>query len=231
MEPLGATDEFRLRFFRWALREWEREAAAGLPMLRKVQHPSAFRSVEFFESLPRERWVEVSRALTKRFHPDAVKLLGQGLTEEETGLIERCDLHRRNPSRREQETSGTSTLTKRQVAAIVKGALSFLGAPELLGSATEWRHRFEHQGWVIHTYLDVGGRFNSASYSHDIAHGDKPPFLRLVSLLSWLGLSGATKWKVANEADATYAAQMMAELTRHFLGAVPNLTDGISAAP
>ena len=231
MEPLSATDEFQRRFFRWALREWEREAAADFPMLRKVQHPSAFRSVEFFESLPRERWLEVSRALTKRFHPRATKLLGQGLTENERGLIERCDLHRRNPSTHEQEISGTSTVTKRQVAAIVKSALSFLGAPERLGGATEWRHRFEHQGWVIHTYLDVGGSFNSASYSHDIAHGDKPPFLRLVSLLSWLGLSGATKWKIVNEADATYAAQTMAELTRHFLSAVPDLTDGISGAP
>jgi len=217
-----------VRFFEWSRQEWDREIATDLRMLRKVRGPSAFRSQDLLESLPRERWVEVARALTKRFHPDAVKLLGQGLDDEERALLERCDAYRRNPSRREEANRPTDAdaVTKRRLAAIVKDALSSLGVPESLGGVTEWRYTFEHNGWVIHTYLDVGGRFNDVSYSHDIAVGDEPPFLRQVSLLSWLGLSGATKWKVLNEADGAFAGQAIAELTRHFLDAVPTLAAG-----
>jgi len=224
----SAKDEFLVRLFEWSLREWDREIAADLPMLRKVRGASAFRSQEFLESLPRERWAEVARALTKRFHPDAAKLLGQGLDDEERALLVRCDAYRRNPSRGEEANrrANADAVTKKRLAAIVKDALSSLGVPESLGGVTEWRYTFKHKGWVIHTYLDVGGRFNDVSYGHDIAVGDEPPLLRQVSLLSWLGLSGATKWKVLNEADGTFAAQSIAELTRHFLDAVPTLAAG-----
>jgi hypothetical protein len=60
--------------------------------------------------------------------------------------------------------------------------------------------------------------------------GDEPPFLRLVSLLSWLGLSSSTRWKVLTETDGMFAADAIAELTRHFLDAAPMLAGGSDAA-
>jgi hypothetical protein len=228
----SAKDEFLVRFFEWSLREWDREIAEDLRLLRKVRGPSAFRNQELLESLPRDRWPEVARALTKRFHPDAVRLLGQGLDAEEKALLERCDAHRRNPSTREQANPPTNArpVTKKRLAAIVKRGLTSLGTAESLGGATEWRYTSKHEQWVIHTYLDVGGRFNDVSYSHDVAVGDEPPFLRLVSLLSWLGLSSSTRWKVLTETDGMFAADAIAELTRHFLDAAPMLAGGSDAA-
>lgn len=230
MTPEAVRSALAVRLYQWALQEWERELGNGLSMLRAVRSFATFRLLELMDRLSLEEQRSLAMALMKRFHPEAVSILGEQPNEAETVVLARWDSWRRNPSKREEMVGERGKLDKKRLSGIIKDSLGFLGPPEQLGGL-EWRYVTTCDGWVVETHLDLGGRFSDVAYHHDLGEAKRPPYLRFISLLSWLGVGGGTtKWKIPTEEEATATATVLGEICRHFIGAVPGLVAGLSSA-
>lgn len=216
-----------VRLYQWALQDWERELCNGLPMLRAVRSPEAFRLLDLMDRLGLEEQRSLARALMKRFHPEAVSALGDQPNETETAILAQWDSWRRHPSKREDMLGERGKVDRKRLATIIKEGLASLGPPEKLGSL-EWRYVTTCEGWAVTTYLDLGGRFSDVAYHHDLGEGERPPHVRFIPLLSWLGVGGgATRWKISSEDEATATAAVLGEICRHFIGAIPDLVAGL----
>jgi hypothetical protein len=227
--PEAVRSALAVRLYQWALQEWERELGNGLPMLRAVRSFATFRLLELMDRLSLEEQRTLAAALMKRFHPEAVTILGEQANEKETVVLARWDSWRRNPSKRAEMLGERGKLDRKRLSGIIQNGLSFLGPPEKLDSL-EWRYVTTCDGWVVETHIDLGGRFSDVAYHHDLGEAKRPSHMRFVSALSWLGVGGGTtKWKIPTEEEATATAIVLGEICRHFMNAVPGLVGGLSS--
>ena len=97
MTPEAVRSALAVRLYQWALQEWERELESGLPMLRAVRSFATFRLLDLMDRLSLEEQRSLAMALMKRFHPEAVSILGDQPNEAETVVLARWDSWRRTP--------------------------------------------------------------------------------------------------------------------------------------
>jgi hypothetical protein len=219
-------ERFSIGYYRWAGREWEREIRDGYPLLRSLPTPYAGLVVDFLENtLSAEQRDLLVRARRKKFHPLAAAALGEELTAEEKDVLARFEAWSTQRLHLLGSASGRTARERKPWAAVLKERLDFLGPARKLQGPLEWTHTTEVNGWIVTTWLDLGGRFMDVSYGHDLADAakPKPSFQRFISLLSWLGLSSATKWNVPGD-DIEPSAETLVRLCRHFLAAIPEIT-------
>jgi hypothetical protein len=88
---LKAKQEFQIRYYLWAISEWEKEANESFPNLRSFKSGAVWETYQFMRLLDKGEQLTLARALLKRFHSDAVKSLGEKTSPEEDSLRSRRD--------------------------------------------------------------------------------------------------------------------------------------------
>jgi hypothetical protein len=81
-----AKTEFQIRYYLWAASEWEKEINESLPNLGSFKSGTIWETYQFIRLLEKHQQLTLARALLKRFHAEAVKSLGEGITVEEENL-------------------------------------------------------------------------------------------------------------------------------------------------
>jgi hypothetical protein len=240
MPPLDsrATDEFLVRYYRWALDDARREVQEGFPLLRGVKSTLVIRALGFLESFAEIDRPRVATALVKRFHRRAVGITADSWGPEEE-RVNRDYQDAMRILRPEEEwyrqallhDPAALRLDRARFLAAVKVALApILGAGEPFSSKHDWRYATPLGPWTLVTLLDVGGRAHQLMYTQTIRAVDPRPLHEGLSLCGWLGLGGQTAWNQLTEADAPAAAPSLARICAHFLQAAPALVAGLSPA-
>ena len=84
-----AQQEFKIRYYLWATSEFEREINELFPDLQQFRTGAAWEVFQFVQTLAKNEQVVLARGLLKRFHPEAVKALGEAYSAEEASLYDR----------------------------------------------------------------------------------------------------------------------------------------------
>src|SRR2546428_355874 len=92
---MSASDEFAVRYYRWALDDARREVQADFPLLRTVRSALPIRAVAYLEPFSETERLAKMTSLVKRSHRRAVSLTGDSWGAED----ERVDEHYRDAAR------------------------------------------------------------------------------------------------------------------------------------
>ncbi len=231
------TEEFAVRYYRWASGDFRREIQEDFPFLRRIKGRASLRLMAAMKSLQREEQMRFSTALVKRFHPQALAITGEYLTAEENELVQRYVDSILVPTKEEQEIdrriqAGTLCLklNKKELATLINRELQMiLGSPSKVRGSREWWYLASIGDWNVHTNVNVAGRhLYQLDYHHRIGTVDHSCYLaQWATFLSWLGVSSQTTWDLLTESDTPEAVETLALLCSHFMQAVLDLLDGL----
>jgi hypothetical protein len=86
-----AKKEFEIRYYLWAISEWEKEINESFPNLRSFKAGTIWKTYQFMQLLNKSEQLILARGLLKRFHSEAVKILGENCSPEEESLRRKRD--------------------------------------------------------------------------------------------------------------------------------------------
>jgi hypothetical protein len=232
----AVVDEFRVRYYRWALREARRGLDEEWPLLRGVKSALVIRTLAYLTSLPADRRRLVVTTLVKRFHRRAVGLTGDTWGADEESIAQEYLETMRIPQPEEEEyrqallhDPGRLTIARSRFLAAVRSELApVLGAGAAFAGQHDWRYDTSLGPWTLVTLVDVGGRYHQLSYTQTIRARHPRPLAETLSICAWLGIAGQTAWDQVTEADTPGVARALARICAHFLEALPTLLDGLS---
>jgi hypothetical protein len=236
--------EFAVEFYRWALKDAEREFSNGFPFLRRIKYTAVTDYLEFVNALSPSKKQPFQVGMVKRSHREGAFLADDGLTMEEQTLTEHY-LNRnkdhdpllgsvrvlsRAEQKRVKELSAGETkyqIDRKGLRASLKEKLApILGdSIEKLGSNALWRYSTPIGKWTVETWLDTGTRLAQFSYSHTVSLRPEVRLVEGTSILAWLGIH-STSWDLLTDADIPAAAALVAEVSSHFLDAMSKLAGG-----
>jgi hypothetical protein len=81
-----AKKEFEIRYYLWAISEWQKEIDESFPNLRKFKNGAFWETYQVMQQLNKSQQLTLAHGLLKRFHPEAVKSLGENCSREEESL-------------------------------------------------------------------------------------------------------------------------------------------------
>jgi hypothetical protein len=220
-----AKEEFRRRFYEWALDDMRREIAEDFRLIRMVKGRIAIRTIHHFQSLLFSDQLELFDAMVKRFHkPDS-------LTSQERVVLARRDesLLRSVPieAELEGETYGERQIprmNRSRFATLAKRELASVLGPEVSRSGVVATYRTAIGPWTLSTVVSYG---SPPYYFQHIQLPERKSLMQHVSVLLWLGISSQTTWDVARLGDEVETASSIATLCTHFLAAAPRLLSGL----
>ncbi len=154
---------------------------------------------------PGKAGVEIDRPSGKRIIVDADKV-------EAVRRLDRMDL-------------GEFKIDKKQLKSAVKDAmLPVLGTPQIMGPL--WQYTTTVNGLIVSTRLDFGGRQPSQlryhQWIHCISDGKRVWLLDHAGIGALLG-SPDTEWRYLTDADIPEAANLLIQVCREFIEAVPGM--------
>jgi len=234
-----AQEEFAVRHYLWAREESRMEVERGFPLLKRMDISICRRYLRRMAQLSPEDQRAFSTLLVKRFHPQAMKLLGEeALTGEEVAEIKRytaghaveLDPVEEAFSQRQLAGDPTTKLDRKRFKKIAKECLTpVLGHEDGWGGGGTWRYVKPVGNLEVQTYLDTGGTHHQLCYSHRIIFSGHQTLIEQTSVMFWLGLGGgATYWHDLEDSKAEATAHLLAELCDHFLEVAPRLLKGIA---
>jgi hypothetical protein len=246
-----AKQEFQIRYYLWSISEFEREINELFPNLRLFKTGSIWKLHQFMQQLDRNKQLVLAHSLLKRFHPDAVKTLGENCSEEENCLRDELDAFRRKSFGLEVEIP-TRRRAGEKIKFVSKGKLRKIMVAkfrEAYGSqcvkmeiGPEWDPLFDMKccGWIISTQLFFGRHESLISYNHSIVsetrihHPQNPEITasamklkQLISFSSWLGICSQTQWEYLMEVDVEPACDAAIKFCGHFFEVAPKLLKGL----
>lgn len=207
--------------YRWAQRDWDREVGEGFSLVQALGRRMTDSFVEFSESLSSSQRSVLGRAVLKKFHPVAAQALGEEHTSDELEVLARLERSMPAPAADLGGRCDRKVLRK-----ALKSELGFLGKAKPFGGPSDWEYLTPVGAWELRTFVDTGGRLKDVSYNHDLRN-ESGLELQRISLLSWLGISGVTKWNVDSEEAMQESAKALARACRLFLEAVPEIVKGV----
>jgi hypothetical protein len=86
-----AKKEFEIRYYVWATSDFQREIEESFPSLHSFKAGSAWNTCQFMQGLSKREQITLAHGLLKRFHPQAIKHLGESCSVEEESLRARRD--------------------------------------------------------------------------------------------------------------------------------------------
>jgi hypothetical protein len=225
---MDAKREFAIRYYRWALEQWRLEIDGGFPLLRAIRHSSCAEILEIMSTMSRSERLKMAEILTKWFHPDAVKALGQTLTPEEREMFEHWRHVRARLYRESAEYAACAKPRQKKIAPL-RAAIKELVAP-VIGKEVEayrgvlYQYELLIGRWTVVTRVDFTGRADDFVYDHVIRSSADSRELCRVSATSWFGICGGmTAWVGLSDEDIPNAAATLAVVCRRFLDAAPRL--------
>lgn len=225
--------EFAVRYYRWAHREFQQEVLNDFPWLKRLDIRAArtcLRQMAHYSLAEKKCFAS---ALVKRFHPQAVKLLGDSISSSESRMIGEytnsivlmLDPAVDDFAEERLPPESISAVGPREMKRVLKKSLAaVLGQEREVGGGT-WKYVSSKSHAEIQTWLDVGGSNHQACYHHTVVYSGRILLLDHVSVLSWLGLSGQTCWCSLDKVKAGTTAYLVRDLCAHFLNATAALLD------
>lgn len=203
--------------YRWAQRDWDREVSEGFSLVRALGRRTTEFFVSFSESLSSSERSVLGRAVLKKFHPLAAQALEEKHTSDELDVLTRLERSMPAPA---ADLGGRCD--RKALRKALKSELGFLGKAKPFGGPSDWEYLTPAGAWELRTFIDTGGRLKDVSYNHSLRNGAGLE-LRRISLLSWLGISGVTKWNVDSEEEMQESARALARACHLFVEAIPEI--------
>lgn len=233
--------EFYIRYYLWSKKDFKREIHESFPYLRLFKTGPGRSFIEFMGRLERDDQLVLASALLKKFHPEAVKFLGEDLSSEELEMQSQFRVFSNIPSTMDESTLAKELAGEKIIyasrrklrKAIIDRVAPVLGA-DIIRFSDSVKIRTNCRGWSIDTDFDFGGMSEQVRYGHSIVSRQRQepygmPAISLaqfISLNSWLGLSSATSWKYLEESDIEQVSDTIYRLCDHFIRAASNLLEG-----
>jgi len=95
------------------------------------------------------------------------------------------------------------------------------------GGDDEWRYQKMLGRWTVYTHVDLSDRQQQLVYDHTIRLGDDASLMESISLMSWLGIVGSTRWNTLSTGHELEAAMVLRGLCEHFLTALPAMLEDL----
>jgi hypothetical protein len=244
-------EEFQIRYYYWAFEDFKREIKNDFPFLRAFNSGPAWAAMSIISSLEFDDRILFAKALTKRFHPQAVELLEESMTETEKEICKEFrDKILTNSPRElahiEKSVRKTSHeyVSRSKLRRFIKHELTGLNMKEgddELGAILRYETRIN--SWDILTDIDISGTHSRLIYHHTILAAERPQIVRLksgqeksifiplaksISLNSWFGISSQTEWAYLSEIEAKQATKCLADLCSHFIKNAKMLLKGLA---
>jgi hypothetical protein len=252
MELSEAKLEFEIRYYWWAISEWEKEINESFPNLRLFKAGSFQHLHQFMQNLDKEEHLVLAHALLNRFHSSAVKKLGVITTEEEIALLEKRDKFCGSSFQNEMEELQARRRAGEKIKFVSKTKLRKIMADKftkaygercvkILGEGWDPWFEMKFAGWIVPTGFTFGRSESMISYSHSIGSEAKipipefppevwPPTMRLglhISFGSWLGICNRTQWEHLLTEDVEPACDAVLKLCGRFFDVAPKLLKGL----
>jgi hypothetical protein len=237
-----AEREFHIRYYLWAISEFEREIEASLPGFSSFPHGTVAQTAQFMRRLDRAKQRVLAGGLLKRFHPEAVEALGETCSDEEEKLVSQrdsyCDMSPLCPAAELVEPGVTRLAGKGKLRkAILNRFKEAFGSQcfdlASVGMDPELDFKMKHAGWIVTTHFEFHGRNCQIEYWSDIisptkGRYDGPAMIlaRGISFAGWLGLS-RTSWEWLTEKDIEPACAAAIVFCRRFFDVAPKLLKGL----
>jgi len=248
MKLIEATREFQIRYYRWAKSEFETEINNAFPNLRTFRNGPIWEAFQFLQQLNKNEQLTLAHSLLKRFHSDAIKLLGEGCSDEE-----KCWLNKFDKTRAQFNESALNVASIQKIKYASKSKLrKAMGATFAkvyrercvnMQIGKDWDPWFEMKiaGWIVTTRFTFGRHESMINYYHSIESEAKIPNLEfppefwmpamrlehLMSFASWLGICGQTQWMHLAGGDVDEACEAVIKFCGQFFEAVPGLLKGL----
>ncbi len=223
---MDVTEEFAVRYYRWAALDSRQEMEAGFPLVSRLrnEHAATYVSImNWIDDASKRRLYLL--ASVKRFHPEVVSLFGEDMTRAEEKVIEWADAQRLEmdyamPARKLGISSRElKTLLKNELLTrFGRQTVLTRPGPNMLGLESR------HGPWLVRTWFDCGRR---SFYLHHIDAGEVKLASHL-SIQSWMGISSMTEWTLAPAGCEEVVAKTMVDAAQRFLGRVSGLLEGLS---
>jgi hypothetical protein len=249
MNLIEAKQEFQIRYYYWAISEFEKEISESFSNLRTFKNGPIWEAHQFMQQIDRDEQLTLAKNLVRRAHPDAVKILGETLSDEDNLLLNRFDNFRSqfhgkigiNSNGEKIKCVSKSKLRKAVENAFIKKYGS--RCVKILTTEGGWDPFFEMKfaGWIVNTSFSFGRHQSLISYQHSIGSEKKipiqeypsecwPPAMKLgrsLTLLSGFGIIGQTQWMFLAKEDVDPACNNVIKCCEHFFEAIPRLLKGL----
>ena len=235
-----AQAKFEERLYGWVLGEWKQEISNNFPILRSSKEISAENALVLLDSLEKgQQWV-LAKTLAKRSIKKHLHLWGEEFTEKDKEL-ERFYIEELRRIRNEKASKGpilTSELYFKEESQKVKQKELRKCIENTFSTFIDMKCEDNDRGiffyrtsigiWNVWTVIDAGsGGSIQLNYSHFIDISLRERLIEDISFTSWLGISGPATWFRIYKSDAESVVQFLANIIKHFLGAVPKLLEGL----
>jgi hypothetical protein len=198
--------------------------------------------------LPSTERLVLAHGLLKRFHPNAVKALGETCSTEEESLRARRDSFPSNilsfaEEIRARKKAGEpiKLASKRKLRKVMTAQFKAAFGDECIGLACveeeeDLRFKMKRSGWVVNTMFYFGRSHAILNYSHNIGSEQTFPYRHgriamgmrgLISFNSYLGISSQTEWDYLTEEEIEPSCAVALKLCAHFFDVAPKLLKGL----
>jgi len=221
-------NEFLVRLYHWSDEFSRLEFETDFPIVQRIKSSNVLHFLSFARWLNTKDRFLLRSALLKRFHPWAAEALGDLLSVQEKGLLDRySEARRADASQTDAVAANPSSkaLLRRMLSQRLNATF---GEPHEVAPEREtWTYRSEIDCWTLQTLIDTGGR-RGFGYFHSISAQHAVYLQQHISILSWMGVSSQTDWFHLSEKEYGGAADALADICALFIDNAPKLLANLS---
>jgi hypothetical protein len=188
----SSKDLFKIKFYRWAHSDFQREVENGYPLIRQVLSLHMEHFLQLAESLSISDQRMLASGLTKRFHEVAVEKCQDGIQPRERELVQvllESDFHLRDRQKKWHRGEMRSLL-----APVLDHVYGVKNCEWGMG---ECDFQVQVGNWRVRTFLDTQSFGTKFSYFHTL-HYLGEEMEPMTSVLNWLGIcGGGSSWDAA----------------------------------
>jgi hypothetical protein len=217
-DAISAECAFFERFYKWALDDWNREIADGLPILGPARSSTSFAYVQITTGLSPASRLALGRALVKRSHGIGRSATGEEMTDEESELLR--------------------WYSKAKLLKLAVDRIGGMVGQSVRKTAAEQWFQLEIGNWKILTMLDTVQQMTSLRYNHRVSRSDMTQEERMrigalghaqnvTSIQQWLGFYPVTEWRASRDEDVEIALAGLALAIGIFIPTFTRLVEGL----
>jgi hypothetical protein len=244
----SAQREFRIRYYLWAISEFESEIEESFPTLRLFKAGASWATYQFMQQLTRREQFALAHALLKRTHANTVQVLGETCSPEEELLRSRRDAFPSNiltfsAEIRARKNAGEQIklASKRRLRKVITAQFKAAFGRECIGLACvdeedDLRFKMKRSGWIVETSFFFGRSKALLSYNHKIVSEQTFPYRHgiiamgmagYISFNSYLGIASQTEWDYLSDEEVEPTCNTVIKLCGHFFDVLPKLLKGL----